>query len=81
MTKLCRLRRSAGYVACADEVRVERRGKSSPAAWEHRGAVNSIRSNTVEETHGLPDRLRGGGLSVSATIRRDRWLSITEPGL
>ena len=26
---------------------VKRRGKSAPAPWEHRGAVNSIRSNTV----------------------------------
>ena len=33
---------------CDDVVRVERRGKSSPAAWRHAGAVNSIRSNTVE---------------------------------
>ena len=60
---------------------MERRGKSSPTAWEHCGAVNSIRSNTVEETYGLPDRLRGGGLSVPATVRLDRWLSMTEPGL
>ena len=29
-------------------VRVERRGKSSPAGAEVSGAVNSIRSNTVE---------------------------------
>lgn len=28
-------------------VRVERRGKSSPVTWEHRDAVNSIRSNTA----------------------------------
>ena len=49
MTKLSRLRGSAGYEACADAVvRVERRGKSSPAGWEQPGAVNSIRSNTVE---------------------------------
>ncbi len=81
MIELCRLRRSEGYGACGDVVRVERRGKSSPITWEHRDAVNSIRSNTVEETIGWPDRLRGGGLSVSATVRRDRWLSKTEPGL
>ena len=28
---------------------MDRRGKSSPAAWRHVGAVNSIRSNAVEE--------------------------------
>ncbi len=50
MSKLCRLRRSARYEACSDEVRVERRGKSSPAGWEQSGAVNSIRSNTAEGT-------------------------------
>ena len=30
MTSACRLRRDEGYGACTDEVRVERRGKSSP---------------------------------------------------
>ena len=35
------------YGACGD-ARVERRGKSTPIAWRHVGAVNSIRSNTVE---------------------------------
>jgi len=43
-----------------DLVRVERRGKSSPGAWEQSAAVNSIRSNTAGEqrlgTHGLPGR-------------------------
>ena len=34
--------------AAGGDVRVERRGKSSPIAWRHVGAVNSIRSNTVE---------------------------------
>ena len=48
MSELCRLRQSEGYVARADdEVRVERRGKSSPDGWEQTVAVNSIRSNTV----------------------------------
>ena len=47
MTELCRLRRSEGYEAC-DEVRVERRGKSSPIVRRRNGAVNSIRSNAVE---------------------------------
>ena len=60
-------------------VRVERRGKSSPATWEHRGAVNSIRSNTVEETQGRPGCFRGGGLSAAATRRLDRWLSRQNP--
>ena len=32
-----------------DVVRVERRGKSSPNGWEQSIAVNSIRSNAVEE--------------------------------
>ena len=49
MIELCCLQKSKGYEACTDEVRVERRGKSSPITWEHRDAVNSIRSNTVEE--------------------------------
>ena len=49
MRELCPLGRSEGYEACADdEVRVERRGKSSPAGWRLPIAVNSIRSNTVE---------------------------------
>ena len=49
MLKLSCLQKSEGYEACTHEVRVERRGKSSPITWEHRDAVNSIRSNTVEE--------------------------------
>ena len=39
---------SEGYETCAGEVRVERRGKSSPDGWEQPIAVNSIRSNAVE---------------------------------
>ncbi len=50
MSDLCSLGRREGYEVCIDEVRVERRGKSSPITWEHRDAVNSIRSNTVVET-------------------------------
>ena len=42
-----RVRRDERYGACADEVRVERRGKSSPIGWRQSDAVNSIRSNTV----------------------------------
>ena len=47
MTELSCLRGSEGYEACADAVRVERRGKSSPDGVEASVAVNSIRSNTV----------------------------------
>ena len=72
MTAPCRLRQGKGYEACADEVRVERRGKSSPVTRERRDAVNSIRSNTGMGEHiGWPGRSRGG-LSVLATVRRDR---------
>lgn len=46
MSEPCRLRRGEGYGACADEVRVERCGKSAPIGWEQSDAVNSIRSNT-----------------------------------
>lgn len=46
MSELLRLCESEGCGAC-DEVRVERRGKSSPDGWEQTVAVNSIRSNTV----------------------------------
>ena len=38
------------YAARDDEVRMERRGKSSPIGWKLSDAVNSIRSNTVERT-------------------------------
>ena len=58
MTAPCRLRQGKGYEACADEVRVERRGKSSPVTRERRDAVNSIRSNTVVEATGWPGRFR-----------------------
>ena len=44
-----------------DEVRVERRGKSSPIGWRLSDAVNSIRSNTV-----------GGHMAGPAVLRR--WL-------
>ena len=46
MTETCRLRQGEGYEVCADEVRVERCGKSAPDGWELSVAVNSIRSNT-----------------------------------
>ena len=37
---------------------VERCGKSSPVAWRHADAVNSIRSNTVGELKAGPAVLR-----------------------
>ena len=80
MDELWRMRRSEGYGACVDEVRVERCGKSAPAGSEVSGAVNSIRSNTVEGNMTGPVS-PGGGWSISATICLDRWLSTTEPGL
>ena len=49
---------SEGCGACDDEVRVERRGKSSPGEWELLTAVNSIRSNTVGEHVAGPAVLR-----------------------
>ena len=55
MTETCRLRQGEGYEVCADEVRVETCGKSARIGVEASDAVNSIRSNTVEETR--PARL------------------------
>ena len=54
MSEACRLRRDEGYGACADEVRVERCGKSAPDGWELSVAVNSIRSNTGMGAGGDP---------------------------
>ena len=59
MSELCRLRRSEGYGACIDEVRVERRGKSSPDGWRLSVAVNSIRSNTGMGAYRLARPLPG----------------------
>ena len=56
MSEPCRLRRGEGYGACADEVRMERCGKSAPDGWELSVAVNSIRSNTVGGHEGWPGR-------------------------
>ena len=58
MTETCRLRQGEGYEVCADEVRVERCGKSAPDGWRLSFDVNSIRSNTVVEAHGWPGRFR-----------------------
>ena len=49
MTETCRLRQGEGYEVCADEVRVEKCGKSALNGWEQSIAVNSIRSNTGME--------------------------------
>ena len=68
----------------SDQVRVERRGKSSPGVRKRNAAVNSIRSNTAGELRFIarPARpLSGGGLSPLATVGLDRWLSTTESGL
>lgn len=63
-------------------VRVERRGKSSPARRRLRGCVNPIRSNTAEEriapARRVPRRWRR---AVMATSGQDRWLFTTELGL
>lgn len=53
------------------QVRVERRGKSSPIGSRVSDAVNSIRSNTGMGAIGWPDRSRGGW-STAATRRVDR---------
>jgi hypothetical protein len=53
------LRRVAGYGACADEVRVERCGKSAPIGSRVSDAVNSIRSNTGMGAHRLARPLPG----------------------
>ena len=71
MSAFCRLRRNKRYAACIDEVRVERRGKSSPDGSRVSVAVNSIRSNTAMGAIGLPGRSRGG-LTAAATQRLDR---------
>ena len=57
MSEPCRLRQGEGYGACIDEARVKRCGKSAPSPWRHGFYdVNSIRSNTVCGTIGLPGR-------------------------
>ena len=60
-------------------VRVERCGKSAPAAWQLVRHVNPIRCK-IEEDHGLLARLRYR-LNGLATGRLDRWLFTTELGL
>ncbi len=74
MSSFSCLHENERYAARDDEVRMERRGKSSPDGWEQPIAVNSIRSNAVEG-HWPARPSRGGGLSAPATARRDRWLS------
>ena len=50
MDDFCRLRQNEGYGVSFDAVRVETCGKSARIGVEASVAVNSIRSNTVEET-------------------------------
>ncbi len=59
MSEPCRLRRGEGYGACADEVRMERCGKSAPDGSRVSVAVNSIRSNTGMGAHRLARPLPG----------------------
>ena len=61
-------------------VRVERRGKSSPARWRQRGPANPIRSN-ADRSDTLARCAPKGGLSRLATGGLDRWLLTTELGL
>ena len=52
-----RLRKWERFHGRIDEVRVKRCGKSAPSPWRHGFYdVNSIRSNTVCGTLGLPGR-------------------------
>lgn len=60
-------------------VRVERCGKSAPAAWQLVRHVNPIRCK-IDEGYGWLARLRNR-LSCLATGRLDRWLFTTELGL
>ena len=59
MISSSRKRLDEGYGACTDEVRVERRGKSSPDGVEASVAVNSIRSNTGMGAYRLARLLPG----------------------
>ena len=70
MTETCRFRQGKGYEVCADEVRVERCGKSAPAAWQLVRHVNPIRCK-IDEGYGWLARLRNR-LSGLATGRVDR---------
>ena len=66
MISSSRLRLDEGYGACTDEVRVERRGKSSPACGEQHCPANPIRSNT--------DRRGAKAPRLLGVILSDRWL-------
>ena len=61
-------------------VRVERCGKSAPAAWRLVRHVNPTWCKIVESTWGGPSRFRNR-LSFPATERLDRWPFQTELGL
>ena len=72
MYELCRLRRSEGYEVCADEVRVERCGKSAPNGVRKRPLLQTLSGATPQRKQGLPGCFREGGWSAPATVRLDR---------
>ena len=53
-------------------VRMERRGKSSPACGELYGYVNPIRCNTDKDGFVGPTVLKGGTEHIAATLCQDR---------
>ena len=63
------------------QVRVERRGKSSPAHRRLCCPVNPIRSNTAIKLNIGPMALIRWHWAAAATPCQDRWLFTTEPGL
>ena len=65
---------------CFFMVRVERCGKSAPAAWRLCRHVNPIRCK-IRGHIGLPVLFPQYRLSALATLRLDRWPFSTEPGL
>ena len=73
-----RLRRAKGCGTCADdEVRVERRGKSSPIGWRLSDAVNSIRSNTGMGAGGPTPKAGPAAPGVAGAYRR-RYVEIDD---
>ena len=62
-------------------VRMERRGKSSPAQWRHCGSVNPTRSNIRMGHYVEAPHRPGEGVSPAATHGQDRSSFNTEPGL
>ena len=84
MTETCRLRQGEGYEVCADEVRVERCGKSAPECRRLHCYVNLIRCNAywyALPQHRSGGQRRNGGLNCEATCRLDKLSHTTELGL